>query len=60
MARADFLAIYQGDKQIGIYSPLDVLFSMSDYDAGNIRGYQKPDAEAVATNIALFLGDRGK
>jgi hypothetical protein len=57
-ARADAVGIYQDGKLVGVYSPMDTLFCMTDYDAGNIRGYRKNDAEAVATNIALLAGDK--
>jgi len=58
-AHADFIGIYQDAKLVGIYSPFDVTFSLTDYDAGGCRGYLKPDAAAVASNIFLFAGDRG-
>jgi hypothetical protein len=59
-AHADFTGLYNGDKLIGIYSQLDVTFSLTEYDAGGCRGYRRPDAAAVAANILLLAGDRGK
>ncbi|HET6442186.1 MAG TPA: DUF4159 domain-containing protein, partial [Phycisphaerae bacterium] len=55
---ADFLGLYEGDRLVGIYSPLDVLFSLTPYQAWNCKGYAPRDAEAVATNIVLFLTAR--
>jgi hypothetical protein len=59
-AHADFTGIYDGGKLIGIYSPFDITFSLTEFDAGGCRGYRRPDAAAVATNILLLAGDRGK
>jgi len=59
-AHADFIGIYQDGKLVGIYTPLDVTFSLTDYDAGGCRGYVKNDDAAVATNILLLAGDRGQ
>ena len=55
---ADLLGIYQGGKLVGVYSPFDVLFSATGYEAYNCLGYLPPDAAAVATNIAIYLTDR--
>jgi hypothetical protein len=55
---ADFLGLYEGDRLVGVYSPLDVLFSLTPYQAWNCRGYAPRDAEAAATNIVLFLTAR--
>ena len=48
-----------GDRLVGLYSPLDVTFSLSPYQAYNLRGYKTADAAAVATNIVLYLTARG-
>jgi hypothetical protein len=57
-AFADFVGIYQGTKLVGVYSPMDIVFSVTPYDAYNCRGYQAEDAVAVATNIILAISDR--
>ena len=55
---AELTGIYLGDKLVGVYSPLDIMFSMTGYNAYGRRGYKTQDARAVATNIILFLTDR--
>jgi len=57
-AFADLSGIYQDGKLVGIYSPFDVLYSATGYEAYGRRGYQQEDALAVATNIVLCLTDR--
>jgi hypothetical protein len=52
---ADFLGIYAGDKMVGVYSPLDVVFSTLGVDAFQCRGYRAEDAEAVGTNLAVYI-----
>lgn len=42
-------------KLVGLYSPLDILYSQSGYRAFGNRGYSKADARALATNIALLM-----
>ncbi|KPJ77118.1 MAG: hypothetical protein AMS14_01210 [Planctomycetes bacterium DG_20] len=46
-------------RMVGLYSPLDVAFSLSPYQAHDLRGYEPADAAAVATNIVLYLTARG-
>ena len=58
--QAELQGIYQGEKLVGLYSPFDVLYSMTPYEAYNKRGYQSDDAKAVATNIILFATARPK
>ena len=55
---ADLIGIYQDGKLVGVYSPLDVMFSTTGYQAYGVKGYQREDALAVATNIMLYLTDR--
>jgi hypothetical protein len=55
---AELLGIRQDGKLVGVYSPLDVLFSTTGYEAYGCLGYQAPDAVAVATNIGIYLTDR--
>jgi hypothetical protein len=57
---ADFIGIWQDGKLVGIFSPLDVVFSSTPYDSYACKGYQSEDALAVATNIVAFLTDRGQ
>ncbi|MCX5653857.1 MAG: DUF4159 domain-containing protein, partial [Planctomycetota bacterium] len=54
-AYADLLGVYEGDRMIGLYSPLDVMFSLTGYEAYRCQGYKAPDAAAIATNIILYL-----
>ena len=55
---AEFHGLFEGERLVGIYSPLDVLFSINPYEAWSCKGYQPADAEAVATNIALYATSR--
>ncbi|MGB2754615.1 MAG: DUF4159 domain-containing protein [Phycisphaerae bacterium] len=55
---AEFMGLYNGERLVGLYSPLDVLFSLQPYEAWSCKGYQPADAEAVATNIALYATSR--
>ena len=57
--RADLVGIYAGDRMVGLYSPLDVMFSLSPYEAYACRGYKTVDAGAVATNIVFYLTTLG-
>jgi len=52
---ADFLGIYAGDKMVGVYSPLDVVFSTTAFDAFQCKGYKAEDAEAVGINLAVYI-----
>jgi hypothetical protein len=55
---ADLFGVFDGDRLVGVYSPLDVLFSMNPYEAWSCKGYQPADAQAVATNVALYATSR--
>jgi hypothetical protein len=55
---AEFMGLYDGERLVGLYSPLDVLFSLQPYEAWSCKGYQPADAQAVATNIALYATSR--
>jgi hypothetical protein len=55
---AELVGLLDGDRLVGVYSPLDVLFSMNPYEAWSCKGYQPTDAEAVATNVALYFTSR--
>ena len=58
--QAELHGLYQGEKLVGVYSPFDILYSMTSYEAYNNRGYQNDDAKAVATNIVLLASSRPK
>ena len=55
---ADLVGIYLGGKLVGIYSPIDIVFSSTPYEAYACKGYQAEDAIAVAANILLGISDR--
>ncbi len=55
---ADLVGLYLDGKMVGVYSPFDIVFSSTPYEAYGCRGYQSEDAIAVATNILLGLTDR--
>jgi len=52
---ADLYGVYSGDKMIGVYSPLDVVFSTLGLDAYQCKGYKAEDAEAVGANLAIYF-----
>jgi hypothetical protein len=52
---AEFYGVFDGEKMIGVYSPLDVVFAATDYEAFNCRGYKPDDAAAVMTNLAVYM-----
>jgi len=52
---AELWGLFEGERMVGLYSPLDVIFSMTPYEAYGCRGYRSPDAHAVATNIVAYL-----
>ena len=57
---AEFHGVFDGDRMIGVYSPLDVVFSATSYEACLCKGYLQSDAEAVATNILLYASSDRK
>jgi hypothetical protein len=59
-AYADLIGVFASGRLIGVYSPLDVMFSVTPYEAYKCKGYLPEDAEAVATNIVLYLTTLGK
>jgi hypothetical protein len=54
---AELEGIYADGKLVGVYSPYDIVFSATPFDAFNCRGYAPEDAVAVAINVLLFLTD---
>ena len=57
-AFAEMLGIYQDGKLVGLYSPFDIVFSATPYDANGCKGYEQEDAAAVATNILISVSSR--
>ncbi|HUU11622.1 MAG TPA: DUF4159 domain-containing protein [Phycisphaerae bacterium] len=57
---AEFHGVFDGDRMVGVYSPLDVVFSATPYEACLCKGYLQSDAEAVATNILLYASSDRK
>ena len=55
---AELVGIYQNGQLAGLYSPFDVLFSATGYEAYGCLGYLQPDAQAVAANVVIYLTDR--
>jgi len=55
---AEFMGFYDGDKLVGVYSTLDIVFSTTGYNAYECRGYDTQDAKAVATNLLVYLSAR--
>jgi hypothetical protein len=56
---ADLGGLFDGNKLVGIFSPLDICFSATGYQAYDLRGYEAEDARAVAANILLYVSQRG-
>jgi hypothetical protein len=52
---ADLYGLFDGERMVGVYSPLDAMYCLTGCEAFRCRGYKAPDALAVATNIALYL-----
>jgi len=57
-AHAELMGVYNGDKLVGVYSPFDIVFSATGYNAYDCRGYAPQDAKAVATNILIQASTR--
>jgi hypothetical protein len=51
---AELIGIFAGGELVGVYSPLDVAFSLTGYQAYGCGGYEAEDALAVASNIVLW------
>jgi hypothetical protein len=52
---AELYGLFVGEKMVGVYSPYDILFSTTPYQAGGCLGYKTDDANAVATNVLLWM-----
>jgi len=57
-AHAELMGFYNGGKLVGVFSPIDIIFSATGYDAYENRGYDTQDAKAVATNLLIYLSTR--
>ncbi len=57
---AEFLGVFKDGRMVGVYSPLDIVFSSTPYEAYMCHGYRPPDARAAATNLMLYLTTRGQ
>jgi hypothetical protein len=44
-----------GDRVVGVYSPFDLLYAQTGFDAFDNRGYATDDARAILTNILLLI-----
>ena len=56
--RAELVGVWAGDRLVGVYSPLDLAFSLNPYEAWDLGGYEPADARAVATNLLVYLSTR--
>jgi len=54
----ELFGLYSGDTLVGIYSPFDLMYSQTGYDAWMCRGYDAEDALAILTNILLLVSSR--
>jgi hypothetical protein len=55
---AELIGLYRGEQLVGIYSPLDMVFSQTGCDAWGNRGYAEDDARALLSNIVLWASGR--
>jgi hypothetical protein len=55
---AELAGLYLNGKLVGIYSPFDVIFSSTFYEAYGCKGYKTDDAIAVILNILAAISDR--
>ena len=55
---AELVGLYQDKKLVGVFSPFDLTFSLTGWQAYARRGYLAEDALAVATNVFVYLSDR--
>ncbi|MBN2584018.1 MAG: DUF4159 domain-containing protein [Planctomycetes bacterium] len=54
----ELYGLYSGEKMVGVYSPFDLMYSQTGYDAWMCRGYEDEDALAILTNILLLASSR--
>jgi hypothetical protein len=52
---AEICGVFADNKLVGVYLPLDVVFSLTGYEAYRCAGYKTKDAEALATNLVVYL-----
>jgi hypothetical protein len=54
----ELYALTSGLELVGVYSPVDLMYSQAGYPAWDCRGYEDQDARAVLTNILLLASTR--
>ena len=54
----ELFGIYLGGKRVGIYSPFDLVYAQTGYDAWGSRGYDAEDAQAILANLLLLASSR--
>lgn len=57
---AALVGLYDGDKLVGVYSPYDILYSLTGAPAFGRKGYESDHAAALAMNLALWAAAQGK
>ncbi|MBN2583058.1 MAG: DUF4159 domain-containing protein [Planctomycetes bacterium] len=57
-AKAELYGLYRGGKMVGVYSPLDLMYSQTGLDAWGSRGYEADDARTILANILLRASAR--
>ena len=57
-AAPEFIGLYRGEFLVGVYSPLDMVFSQTGCDAWGNRGYAEDDARALLSNVVLWVSGR--
>ncbi len=45
----------RGERIVGLYSPFDLMYSQTGFDAFDSRGYEKDDARVILTNFLLMM-----
>ena len=53
-SRPTLIELRLGDRVVGVYSPVDMMFAQTGCAAFGSRGYSAPDARALAVNVALM------
>jgi hypothetical protein len=54
----ELFGIYSGETLVGVYSPFDLMFAQTGYEAWMCRGYEDQDALAILTNVLLLVSTR--
>jgi len=56
--RPELLGVHLDGRLVGLYSPFDMMYAQTGCDAWGSRGYSEQDAQALLTNIFLFVSSR--